>query len=404
MNDFNKLGEAADTNTYINADDPSNTGRADNISKKANRREQAVLRIYDDEERKRYIDGCLSQMYEGAKAMEALKTEYNEVSGLISDIDALSSLPQEVQERIKSISKRIHGCEEKSEAVKESGISEQDYSRMERIENEYGSAIDKFDDAEDYHKKVKNDLKRLALERDACYMREDDLEKVLKNTHKLSVFCMISLITVLFVLAVMQIALHFNVLIGYLLSVVLGAVSIAVMYHKNITAQNELKTVESSISRLILLQNTVKIRYVNNRNLLDYYSMKYGVDKSQELKKLASEYEKEKQVRLLRQDAQKEIEEARAELLKILSGGRFKYPEKWVYMIDVISQRQQEMEYRRQLIARRKTLRERMDYNQDKVTEKAKNEIKRIVEKYPRYAEEISLQMDAFIREKEISI
>ena len=46
-----------------------------------------------------------------------------------------------------------------------------------------------------------------------------------------------------------------------------------------------------------MLQNRVKIRYVNNTNLLDYLYMKYQVSSGKELKVLWDKYKVEKEER-----------------------------------------------------------------------------------------------------------
>ena len=40
-------------------------------------------------------------------------------------------------------------------------------------------------------------------------------------------------------------------------------------------AMNQLEKTEKGINKIILLKNTVNIRYVNNKNLLDYLYLKY---------------------------------------------------------------------------------------------------------------------------------
>lgn len=362
------------------------------------------LRITNQEARREYIENCLQQMYEGARELEELKLEYNEVSGLIDDMDTMNALSPESHDRIRNYARRITTCEDMqlTHTDRKHVMSDSEYARMERMEGEMETGVRKFRSAEEYNRKIRNDLRRLENEKEAFYMREDDLEKTLGSTHDLSVLVMIALVVVLAVLFILQMALQYNVVYGYIAAVTLAAVTIVVQYTKNNAAVKELKKIDGSINRLILLQNTVKIRYVNNRNLLDYYCMKYGVGKSTELKKMMAGYEKEKKARLKMSDTEKELNETRHELFRMLSGGRFKYPEKWVRMPEVILSRQDEMAYRRELMSRRKQLRDRMDYNQERVTQKAKDEIKRLAGKYPQYADEISDQVDLFIKEKGI--
>ena len=364
------------------------------------------LHISDETQRREYIDSCLLRMYEGAKEIENLKAEYAEVTGLIHDMDTINELPDDTYTRVINSAKRIYDCERtQDKALNRKGrMSEKTYSKMERLEDEYEEAVKKFQETEDYHRKIKGDLKKLDSEREAFYIREEELEKTLAGTHDISIVCMVALIAILVVLFILQRVMHLNVVYGYMAATLLAAVAIVMLYLRNSNAAKELKTVQSSINRLILLQNTVKIRYVNNRNLLDYYCLKYGVTKSSELRKMAAQYEKERRERKRLSESQQSLRKSRINLGRQLKAAGIRYPSKWLHMPDVILSEKEEDAFRHELLSRRKQLRARMDYNQDKVIAKAKDEIKRLARKYPRYADEISAQVDTFIKEKGITV
>lgn len=377
----------------------------DRSTKRASR-EVGQLHIADKTQRTEYIDSCLQRMYEGAREIDDLKAEYSEVTGLIHDLDEMASLPSSERTRLNKCAMRIYETErtQKEAAGRKGRMNEQAFTRMERLEDEYDEAVRKFTETEEYHRKIKSDLRRLDSEREAFYMREEELEKTLSQTHDVSIFTMIALCALLAVLFILRIVAKLNVVYGYMAAILLAAVAIVALYLRNSNAAKELKTVESSINRLILLQNTVKIRYVNNRNLLDYYCLKYGVSKSAELKSMAKRYEKEKRERKRMTETEKALARARQDMMRLLSGYRLRHAAKWLHMPEVIISEDEEEGFRRELLKRRKQLRGRMDYNQDKVIAKAKEEIKRLARKYPRYADEISAQVDVFIREKGITV
>ena len=371
----------------------------------ANKR-RGQVHIRDEAERHEYIGSCLDRMYEGAREIERLKAEYADVTDDLHDLDELQALPPDARARLTGCARKIKECEQirvQSEGRK-NRISDERYSKMERLEGQYLDAIRKFSETEDYHRKIKSDLKRLDSERQAFYMREEDLEHTMSATRDVSVICMVALVAVLIVLFFLQHVLKLQVAYGYMAALLLGAVAIVVMYTRNHNAVKELRSVEASINRLVMLQNTVKIRYVNNRNLLDYYSLKYGVEKSSDLKKMAKRYEAEKKERMLVSDAAKELGKAEQELFALLDACPLRHASKWVHMSDLFLSDEEEAKYRHNLLERRKQLRERMDYNQDTVIGKAKDVIRRVVKKYPRFADEITEQVDRFIREKNIQI
>ena len=79
----------------------------------------------------------------------------------------------------------------------------------------------------------------------------------------MTIVCATAVIFCLLLLLVLQYAFSFDVKIGYLAAGGIGALAITVIFLKYNDAVRELSQVESGISRLIRLQNTVKIRYVN---------------------------------------------------------------------------------------------------------------------------------------------
>jgi len=80
---------------------------------------------------------------------------------------------------------------------------------------------------------------------------------------------------------------------GYFVAVLAGAIAVTVTYVKYMDSQKELRKMQKAMSRLVQLQNKVKIRYVNNTNLMDYLRLKYHTNTSQELEKKWEFYQQE---------------------------------------------------------------------------------------------------------------
>ena len=79
--------------------------------------------------------------------------------------------------------------------------------------------------------------------------------------------------------------------LGYLLAGAAVALAVTVSWVKYTNGDSELRQIEIDINRLILLQNKVKIRYVNNRNLRDYLCMKYSTENAASLDRLWKKYQ-----------------------------------------------------------------------------------------------------------------
>ena len=161
------------------------------------------------------------------------------------------------------------------------------------------------------------------------------------------------------------------------------------MFINNSNAEIELKGVNKSISRLIMLQNQVKIRYVNNTNLLDYLCLKFRVNNAKELKSLYGKYLQEVKEREAYEDAQKNLDVNQKDLVYMLRRLRIKDPEIWVHQVEALLSHNEEVEIRHSLNVQRQSLRRRMEYNRDVVAGNAKREIEDMAKLYPEYTQEI---------------
>ena len=267
-------------------------------------------------------------------------------------------------------------------------MTDEKFYQMECMEEEVQEAYEKLEKAEEYQNLIKRDLRRLDSERQAYGFRKIELRHLMKDTRSMTIVCATAVIFCLLLLLVLQYAFSFDVKIGYLAAGGIGALAITVIFLKYNDAVRELSQVESGISRLIRLQNTVKIRYVNNTHLLDYLYMKYNVKSAQELGRDYKQYLEENERHNYKR-AEIELDSTQQELLHILRRYQVKDPMIWLYQTQALLDKKEMIEIRHNLIIRRQSLRRRMDYNKEVIAGKAKAEVKDLVENYPKYAKEI---------------
>ena len=177
--------------------------------------------------------------------------------------------------------------------------------------------------------------------------------------------------------------------LGYLAAAAVGAIAITIIFIKHNDSIKELSQVENGINRIISLQNTVKIRYVNNTHLLEYLYFKYNVSSAAELGKNWKRYVKEKEERHNYQIAVRELDECHKELVEILRFHKIMDPMIWLHQVPALIDKKEMGEVRHSLIIRRHSLRKRMDYNKEVIAGKAQAEVKDLVDTYPEYAKEI---------------
>ncbi len=345
----------------------------------------------DPVQRREYVGSCLQQMQEAARELDALELEYNDVTSHLRDMEEIDALPPEQRAEINECAKKIIDSQEQQEKFdkRKSRMSDAEFEHMERVHSGAKEGAKKLAEAEDYQKKIKNDLKRLDSEHEAYLYQEDDILTAVENDRKLIIAISIALVVIMIFLLILQFGLGLNVVYGYMVTFLLAAIAVTLLYVHQTNTAAELKTVTKSISRLIMLQNQVKIRYVNNTNLIDYLCLKYGVNTSKELTGLYGKYMQEKKEREKVEDARRLLDANQQDLVYMLRHYRVKDPDIWIHQVEALLDHNEEVEIRHALNVRRQNLRKRMEYNRDVVAKNAKLEIEDMARQYPKYTQEI---------------
>ena len=262
------------------------------------------------------------------------------------------------------------------------------------MEEDAEEACRKLTEAEDYQSRIKQDMSRLDGEKHAYFYRKSELKGMIADAKGMAVICSVALVVCFVILIVLQYAMNMDTQIGFLLTAGIAALIITVLYLKYTESVKELKRVEKGINRIILLQNRVKIRYVNNTNLLDYLYMKYQVSSAREMQTLWDKYREEKEERKKYREAELELDDCQQDLLSILKCYQVKDPAVWLHQTAAILDNKEMVEIRHNLIIRRQSLRRRIDYNKEMIIAKAQAELKEMTAAYPQYAREISQMVE----------
>ncbi len=345
----------------------------------------------DTGQRREYIENCLQQMAEASRDMDSLQFEYRVVTSHLRDMEEIDALPQHTRAEINRLAERILDSEEKQKNFnkRKSRMSDAEFEKMERLQGDVKYGAEQLREAEEYQKKVRNDLKRLDGERKANDFRRAEIEVMVDNMQKLMMVIVVALGLITVALTIVSVMFELNVVYGYMVAIIIAAVSFLLINQKIHEARKEKKVVLNTIARLIQIQNTVKIRYVNNRNLIDYECLKYGVNNSKELYQLYDKFIKEREERAKFAEAAKQLDANQRALVAALRRYRIKDPEIWVHQAIALVNHNEEVEIRHALVVQRQQLRKQMDYNRDVVAGNAKSEIEELVDQYPVYRKEI---------------
>lgn len=346
--------------------------------------------MHDKSQRERYINACLEQLAESSKELETLEAEYNLITSKLTDIEEIEAIAPEMKEQLCSIAKNIVDLEQNHNKKKsrKSIMPEEQYAHMERISEFMPAGIQKLKEAEEYQILVKNDLGKIDGEKQAYLYRKDEIENEQRTMKGLTVICLGAMLVLFLILSVISQTMHMDVQLGYIIAVFIAAVAMTLVFVKYGESKKELYRVEKTMNKLVLLQNTVKIRYVNNTNLLEYLYMKYEVQDSKSLQKLWKDYEQERKTREEEAQIRLELDNTQSDLIRMLRKCKIQDPNIWLHQAAAIYDNNEMVEIRHGLIIQRQKLRKQMEYNA-KMAQDAQDEIKDVVEKYPEYAQKI---------------
>ncbi len=356
-----------------------------------------VSNFTDDTQRTRYIESCLEQMKAASDEIDILNREYDSVTAYLNDTDEIERLPEHIRTPIQDCATKLLRLEKEftTYTSKKDLLSSEDYALMERLEDEMPEGYDKLKKSEEYQKLIKEDMKRIEGEKQAYYFRKAELKGMLANIKGVFFICVVAAITCIIMLLILQFGFELDTRLGYILTVGATAVAFTILFVKNIDMQQEAAKVEKSIGKLIHMHNTVKIRYVNNTNLLDYFYMKYNVDSSALLKELWDKYVSERAERERFEQTKYDITFYREELLQHMRKLHIADPDIWIHQTEALINRKEMVEIRHGLVERRQNLRKQMEYNKD-VAVDAQTKLKDMIHAYPKYANQVLQQLEAF--------
>lgn len=349
-----------------------------------------VINMRDKEERRRYVDNCLEQIEEASRELEQLTEEYNLVTTYLTDMEEIEALPEQEREQLRQQAQKIVELSQSRENYlsRKDRMRESDYNRMQRMENEVQEGYRKLKNAEDYQALIRQDLQRLDRERNSCQFQQKQWRATVENTRGMAIICLVAVALCLGMLAVLQLGFGMDTQIGYLITAGAAAIAITLIYAKHLDAKAEVKRTSKTLNRLILLQNKVKIRYINNTNLLEYLRLKYELERADELNDLWNRYVKEKEEREALELAEDDLAFYNKEMLRTLYHYQLQIPDIWPGQALALVDNREMVEIRHGLIQQRQSLRKRMEYNQG-LAENAKQIIKEVAHDYPQDADEI---------------
>ena len=356
-----------------------------NVSKK-----RRTLNMNDKAQREQYVREYCDMMAVASKDVEAQKIEYQQVTERLADLEEIEKLPTTDKSQVRIRANKIIRIEQEDSNYTRPAkkITEAQYRDMERLDKEVPDILKKMKEDEEYQSRVRRDLNLLEGEKGAvAYQRKEERSKArtAKNIAFTSIFGAVMAAALMFVL---NQAMHVKVDMGWIILAGVFAVALTASFVMYQNAQSGIASANRKLSKAINVQNTVKIKYVNITNVLDYNYAKYKVMNSYELQYIWEKYKEEKEAREHDSDISVRMEEARSDLYRLLKHYHINDPSVWVYQPGVLVYDEEAKDIRKQLIVQRQRLKKGIDFEMYNL-ETSKKELESLVREYPKYANDI---------------
>lgn len=363
-------------------------------------KDRNLLKMKDSLERQKFVRSCVEQMRNASDELDRVSEEYNTVTAYLKDIEEIEALPSSEAQYVKDSAKKIQLYEKATREYREKKdrLTESQFLHIEKYEHIMPKPYKDIKEAEDYRALIKGDMTKLEGEKHAYQYRRAELHNDIANTKGMVMICAMAFVVCLFMLLVLQYGFEMDASIGYILTIGVGATAVTVLYVRYLDFIKQLEKTEKGINRIILLKNTVNIRYVNNKNLLDYLYLKYKVNSGKELLNMWEKYQKEKEERNRDIQNREELDYHKRSLVSILRRYQLHDPDIWIHQTAALLDPKEMVEIRHGLVDRRQKLRIQMDYNKRLATE-AQKEIKGVIENYPQYKDEILQMVERYEKE-----
>lgn len=341
--------------------------------------------------KKEDIKEICHEIIEAARQIDETKVEYQAVTSYLTDMQKMDHIPLEDKSGIEDAARNIYNLtkeRQKHQDKKRIKISESQYRYMERYEDVIPDEIIKMKQNEEYYMLVKNDMRNLEGEKGGITYQQ---EEIVKQQEFLKI---ISVVTSIIVLGLFALFFFFSfkekkdMTIPFILTIIMAAISGIYIFYEARKNQYNMMLAEKKMSKAIGLLNSVKIKYINTTNVLEYSHSKYMVNNSNELEFVWKQYMRIKDEEKRYQNNTELLDYYNETLIRHLRRYQIHDPDIWIHQAIAIIDDKEMVEIRHRLNVRRQKLRERIDYNSN-IKETYMEAIREILQKKPEWKAEV---------------
>lgn len=335
----------------------------------------------------------LEQIIEVTREIEEEKSEYRVVTAYLNDIHTIGNLPEKEREAITDVAQNIVNLDRARQEFlhSEKKISDVQYTAIQQEEAMVPNTIKRLKANEAYQETLEKDMKYLVRERDEWMFYKEELvleEKKLQNRMRLitglGIFSAILML-------IYQMITEEKMELAWTIFAFVMAAGICIIALKLMNAKNDYKRAARNADRSIQLLNTVKLKYVNVTNAIDYCREKFHVTSAGEFNRIWEAYLDAVKQREKFEINNDDLRYYNSRLVRMLSEYKLYDAKVWVPQALALVNHNEMVEVTHNLNERRQKIRARIE----KSTEVVKGHMKEVELMLP----ELSPEVAAHVRE-----
>lgn len=341
-------------------------------------------------DRLRFVQECCTSIAEIGQQIEANKKEYELVTSRLTDIQRIDRVTGEDREALIEVCKRIIRLTQERNSYKNRSltITDSQIRRFDRYEDSLDVEVKKMYDAEMYQKAIDSDMAHLKEEKKNLHQEQREIverQKALKGMAKILTVLILSLFALFIAI---YYAVDVDMTYPYLGTIFLAAISSTAIFVESNRNRRGIVLVGRKINRAISLHNRVKIKYINNRNMIDYNREKFRVKNAADFEKQWIDYRRAKEYERKFQENTEQLNKQQEYLLSVLKSLQVAELDLWLGQTLAIVDPREMVEIRHALNVQRGKLRETIAYNEE-AKSKMVAKIDQLMQEHPEMKEEI---------------
>lgn len=357
---------------------------------KVTRELQSIDDWEDPKKLEHYILDSCEQIIATTKEIESERKEYKNVTAYLNDVTKIENLPEDKRNRLTEVANNVVELTKAQYTYEHAAprITDSQYLVMKENAQDIPDTISRMTENEAYQESVQKNMRFLEGEKSRYEMERDDEKHRMGLMRILGILLLVVFASVLVLIYLLRELTGADTSWGTLLVILISAaIGVMIFLQYSASRQNAKKALKQ-LNKTISMLNSVKIRYVNITNAIEYVKEKYGVNTAAELNYVWEQYLLASKEREQYRNNNTELEYFSDRLSKRLNELELYDADLWLNQTNALINRNEMVEVKHDLIQQRKAIRKRIQENTAAVKSE-RDEIDNLMREHNYYVPEI---------------